>query len=414
VDVSTTTPLIAHVLTPLGRGAVATIQVSGDENSLASTFDRYFKSANGKALIDQPLHRICFGNWQSLGGALGDQEEVVVCRTSSSRIEVNCHGGQVAIDRILQMLAADGAELASNESGIVPKSHASFLESECYQALSCATTRRAVEFLLPQLPDRLEVVVEELLAELQDERSSSALEPTNNLTRIEKLDSILQWAEFGRHLTQPWRVVLIGRPNVGKSTLINALLGYDRAIVYDQPGTTRDVVVGDTAFAGWPVQIADTAGIRETTNTLESQGIQKSQQEIATADCVCVLLDSSTQLDASELALLEQAAVADDSGVNRLLVVLHKSDLGTCWTVEDLPPRFRDRCVSVSSTKRIGVDELIDRIVQVLVPKVPQDEAIIPLTNRQIDCMTKTRQALQIIPADESSAIRALIELLHR
>src|SRR6185503_7750192 len=110
---------------------------------------------------------------------------------------------------------------------------------------------------------------------------------------------LLALAEVGLHLTTPWRVVFAGPPNVGKSSLVNALLGYPRAIVYDQPGTTRDVLTASTAFDGWPFELRDTAGLRDgiSLDSVEVEGVARARAQIATADLVVFVHDRSAGLD---------------------------------------------------------------------------------------------------------------------
>ena len=434
--------LVANVLTPAGRGAVATIRISDEPDSLAAAVDRIFQSANGKGLLDQPINRICFGHWiadaasePSSGNsepsglrdaqsgtaqsrtpqsnAESNAEEVVLCRTSPNQVEVNCHGGQAAIDRILLSLSAGG--LATPTMKAIDEK--SYIANECLSMLTQSTTARTVEFILRQLPDRLERLLVSLIetidqvevsmatADLSDE-AVAALE--SSCSRIQR---ILSWSEFGRHLIEPWRVVLVGCPNVGKSTLINALLGYERAIVFDEPGTTRDVVIGETAFDGWPVRLADTAGIRRTDNELESQGIAKSRQEIVDADCVCVLLDVSDELTTREVELLN--AVVEIAGADKSVVVLHKADLMPQWHRAAIPEPLRDRCVSVSSVSGDGVESLMQRIVHLLVPETPTDDDIVPLSRRQVACLERARNSLSPQSVEISEAQQALRQCLN-
>jgi tRNA modification GTPase len=403
----------ASVLTPTGRGAVATIRVRADAKVLCSVINQFFQPANSRPLEEQEIGRVCFGLWCASEAHGTNTEEVVVCRVSETHVEVNCHGGKAAIDRIMQMLADAGFN--DRTGGQMPGY--SSLAAECQHALTLATTRRTVEFILRQLPDRLETAVVRFI-ELLDggpakhdgsgrfhEQNSQAIDDCQS-----QLAEILKHSEFGLHLTQPWRVVLVGRPNVGKSTLINALLGYDRAIVFDQPGTTRDVVVGQTAFDGWPIQLADTAGIRATDNALESAGIARSQEEIANADCVCILLDLSNQLSADDLDLLK--STSDQIDQQRIVVVLHKSDLEHRWSQSDLPSLYQDRTVHVSSTSQTGVDSLINEVVSTLVPTVPADDVIVPLTVRQIKCLSTALEFLCSEEANPNLASKSLRQLV--
>src|SRR5262249_26206167 len=133
------------------------------------------------------------------------------------------------------------------------------------------------------------------------------------------LDKLLALAPVGLHLAQPWRLVVAGPPNVGKSSLVNALVGFERAIVFDQPGTTRDVVTALTAFSGLPVELCDTAGLRNTDDSLEAAGVARAQEQAAAADLVLLVLDVSQPWMADQRELVDTWP--------RAIVVLNKADL---------------------------------------------------------------------------------------
>lgn len=186
----------------------------------------------------------------------------------------------------------------------------------------------------------------------------------------ERATQILAWANFGRHLTHPWDVVLAGRPNVGKSSLINALVGFERSIVFDEPGTTRDVVTAETAFDGWAIRLSDTAGQRGSSNELEAAGIARAREAFAAADVRLLLIDVNEPPHEDDLRLFAEWPDA--------IVVAHKSDLPDAWG-ESLPRgAFR-----VSSLHRTGLSELASAVVARLIPELPTAETVIPLTERQ-------------------------------
>jgi len=338
------------VLTPAGRGAVATLRVRGFDG-----FDQspsLFAAANGKALTEQPLQRVCFGRWGTDPG-----EEVVLCRIDSNVVEIHCHGGDAAVARISSDLEARGytREVVPDiERGAAD---AETIEAECRAALSRATTLRTADILWQQCEGRLAGAFDRL----------STLSPSKAAQRAREL---LRWAEFGRHLTQPWKVVLCGRPNVGKSSLINALVGYGRSIVFDQPGTTRDVVTVETALDGWPVELSDTAGLRENADELEAAGISRARRQLESADLRLLLVDISCAPHDEDRQLLEEWP---DS-----LVVAHKSDRPNRW--EQLPAG----ALAVSSLHGDGVEELAAAIVGRLIPSVPPPSSPIPVADRQI------------------------------
>ncbi|MFG0332627.1 MAG: GTPase [Maioricimonas sp. JB049] len=348
----------AAVMTPSGRGAVATILVEGDPSPLDDVTPPVFRAANGKPIVSQPIGRICYGQWGTQPG-----ESVVVCRTAPDRLEVHCHGGRAAIDRILADLSGLGWE---TRTGPAP-SGLTTLDRECAEALMRATTRRTAAVLLEQQSGLLRSTIEELLQLSGDDAAGVLAE-------------LLRWGRFGRHLTQPWRVALIGRPNVGKSSLINVLLGYTRSIVYDQPGTTRDIVTGETAFDGWPVELCDTAGLRAAEESLEAQGISRAREILETADLRLILLDRSEPIPSEDVELI---AAWPES-----LVVINKIDLPTAWT------EFEHPAVNVCATTGQGVDKLTHEMMQRLVPEVPPEKTPIPVSARQIMRLQAAADAL--------------------
>ena len=185
----------------------------------------------------------------------------------------------------------------------------------------------------------------------------------------------------------------MGRPNVGKSSLINALLGHSRSIVFDEPGTTRDVVTAETAFAGWPVELADTAGLRERTDSgpkgdLEAAGIESAKKHLQSADCRLLVLDLSGPLTSEDHTLLTSWPTA--------IVVGNKVDLVGCRARQMPIPM-----ISVSARTGVGLGQLIDEIVKRLVPRLPDDEQLIPFTERQIRLLSQSRDALAREAIDE-------------
>jgi tRNA modification GTPase len=383
----------AALLTPRGRGAVATIRVCGDDRATGPAIDRYFTAVNGRPIAEQALGRICFGHWRDNDNSsdVASSEEVVVCRTSDSIVEVHCHGGDAAVNRVLAMLADSGVAGVTWE-----QQHAEItspFKTECHAALTQATTGRTAGILLEQSSGLLFREIDELHALAADAQAPSIFE--------QRLQSLIDWSDFGRRLTEPARIVLAGRPNVGKSTLINALLGYSRAIVFDEPGTTRDIVTGETAFDGWPVQLSDTAGIRETVDELEREGIERTRRAIENADLVCLLIDVSQPAELEDMQLLDQLAVSPGSG-SPCLVLHHKADLPRRWDAD-----HQTNGLAVSSVTGSGVDELMTQIVRLLVPSVPATGTPIPVSVRQSQWL---KAAMSCHVAGDSHGVRSALQ----
>lgn len=404
----------AALLTAAGRGAVAVIRVASDFGSGLAVIDRYFRAANGHSIEQQECGALCYGVWSdsdAAGESLVEAEDVVVCRTGAGVVEIHCHGGPAAIERILCQLERSGVrpadwrdqllDLSGNEASLSGRVAA--IDVECFDAMTRATTERAALLLLRQSQGLLRAEIDTLvdlsveigieMAQGPGQQRSVIAEQAEFLGRLQGL---LDRSEYGVHLAEPWRVVLAGRPNVGKSTLMNALLGYSRAIVFDEPGTTRDVVTGETAFDGWPFSISDTAGVRATGSELEQEGIRRTRRSIADADLVCLLLDTSARSTDEDRALIADLRATVPHG--RLLVVAHKSDRPNVWG-DETP----GDALPVSSTTGDGIDQLAAAIVERTVGEAPDAELAVPVTRRQVQHL---RQTLESARGDDWPDVR--------
>jgi tRNA modification GTPase len=365
---------VASVLTPPGRGAIAVVTTAGPGAHAA--VDAHFRAANGRLIARQRVGRIVFGHW----GEMPHSEEVVVCRQSAEALEIHCHGGAAAVARIVEALAAAGCRIASWKEWLAT-SAPDVLTAEADLALTEATTDRTAAILLDQRAGTLRAAVEELVRLLEVGEPAAA---------IDGLAALLGRATLGSHLMRPWQVAIAGRPNVGKSSLANALLGYQRAIVFDQPGTTRDVLAAETAVDGWPVRLTDAAGIRvDAGDSIEAEGVCRARRRVAEADLVIWVLDAAA-LPPSELSdamatAWKQLAVDLDAAFVRSvdpLVVLNKFDLLSPSLVE-VAMRQAPSAIAVSALKRTGLDLLLGAIGGRLVPHPPQPGDAVPFTERQ-------------------------------
>lgn len=362
--------LTAARLTAGGRGAVATIRIcarpAATDGSPAGglqfqSLNGLFNAINGQALNDQPLQKIVFGHWREI-----DAEDLVVCRVATSIVEIHCHGGDAAVQRILNDLSAAGCNIIDWREQVTATQ--SGLDVECLEVLSRTSTWRTTRIALEQANGLLRDAFLNLerLAERDQVDFQAAV------------DTLLQWSTFGLHLSKPWNVVLTGCPNVGKSSLINALLGYQRAIVFDQPGTTRDIVTGETAFDGWPVMLSDTAGIRNGASELEVAGIARAFEWLRTADLRLLLIDVGEAPTADDEALIRQWPDA--------IIVAHKSDRPNLWG-----DRLPAEAIPVSSVTGEGLAELQRQLINGIVPSVPVAGTPVPITARQIDLLKAVR-----------------------
>ena len=208
------------------------------------------------------------------------------------------------------------------------------------------------------------------------------------------LTKIIGRAEFGEHLTRPWRVVLAGRPNAGKSSLMNALLGYPRSIVFAEPGTTRDVLTATTALCGWPVELVDTAGLRASSEPIEAEGVARAERQVREADLVLLVCDVTADWSNDD-----RDAVA---AARQTLVIHHKCDLASV-------PGGRPAGLAVSALTGQGIDELCRAIAARLVPEPPEPGEAVPLGQWQLGLLEQALAA--VCGRDGESAARLLGQL---
>jgi tRNA modification GTPase len=258
-----------------------------------------------------------------------------------------------------------------------------WLERRARQVLQHATTARTAQFAVEQLNGRLREALDQLL--------QSAAQ--GDAARVEGLAAqLLERAPVGEHLDRPWRIALVGPPNVGKSSLFNALLGYTRAIVSARAGTTRDVVRAQTAVDGWPIELQDTAGVRATDDEIEQQAIDRAHQARQQADLRLAVVDCQQGLVDAHRPFAQMPAV---------IWVWNKSDMGNPPASSSGEAGGTDlvtngRQVQVSARTGEGLDRLLVAIGNRLVPHPPPPGAAIPL-DRQI--IERLHAALSIVRA---------------
>jgi tRNA modification GTPase len=347
-------------LTPPGRAAVAVVLVAGPQ--AAELILDSLHRPDSERLRTLPVERILVGRWGSPSG-----EEVVVCRRSDESVEVHCHGGTAAVRTVMERLTELGCRPMSWQDWI-RRCAVDPLRTEAEIALAAAPTSRTAAILLDQYHGALSRAVQEAC-----DAAVSNDWPRATAT----LEAILSHRGVGQHLTRPWRIVLAGRPNVGKSSLLNALSGFQRAIVADLPGTTRDVVTAETAIDGWPVQLADTAGLRNASNEIETAGVARASAAALAADLVLLVDDASI---AAPFELPHQGSV---------LRVLTKIDLPHS-SRGDCRSRF-DVCVSAHTGE--GIPALLAAIGKTLVPAPPKVGDAVAFTDQQFDQLDRARAA---------------------
>ena len=360
-DTSSLAGATVTVLTPPGRGAVASLAIAGPgaADHVSAHFEPLAKAPGEHADLAQlpeataPRHytaelvvdRIVVGYWRSPVG----REQVVIARRASDCFEVHCHGGRAAVEAIVESLVQAGARQQDWQAWIAAR-EADPLVAAAQRSLADAPTLRTAGILLDQVHGALSRVIADARSLIARREGAAA---------FELLQSLLATVMLGEHLISPWLVVLAGPPNAGKSSLINALVGYERAIVARLPGTTRDVLTARTAIDGWPVELADTAGLSSSSDPLEQAGVALARSQMTTADVVLWLMPC----DGPPPPMIEMPA----SVAGRSILVRSKCDLltGPQFTATELPT------IATSAQTGAGLPELMAAISRRLVPRPP-------------------------------------------
>jgi tRNA modification GTPase len=322
-----------------------------------------------------------------VGAGTGDEVVALVAGGEPPEVEIHCHGGPAPVAMVVEALVAAGAERRQPVAWVRHDAR-SLVAAEAFVDLARAPTLRTAEILLEQSQGALEAEVADLVRLVEPSRDRA----------LEGLDRLLARSVFSRKLVEGWTVVLAGRPNVGKSCLLNALAGYDRAIVDPAPGTTRDVVTVRTAFDGWPVELSDTAGLRDAYDPIETAGIALARARQAEADLTLLVLDRSEPLTESDGAL--RAALSASGG----LVVASKADLPAAWEPGDAS------VLTVSALSGDGLDRLAASVAHRLVPDPPPPGAGVPFRPSHVRRLEAARGALR--RGDPGAAIGSLESLL--
>ncbi|UCH10216.1 MAG: tRNA uridine-5-carboxymethylaminomethyl(34) synthesis GTPase MnmE [Fidelibacterota bacterium] len=389
------TDTIVALATPPGRGGVAIVRMSGAESL------KIARQLCPAPLADQPRHAHltdlhATGNKQILDKALVTYYKAPASFTGEDIIEISTHGGHVTPRRVIRTLIKLGARQA--EPGEF--SLRAFLngkmdlaEAEALNLMVSSMSRRGQEAatnnltgqlsrevgqvrerlinLLTILEHELDFSEEEIDATSQNEIEGILTQAIDNLSHLQDT------APYGRIIRDGVRVILAGSPNSGKSSLFNALIGHERAIVTDIPGTTRDSLEAWIDIDGFPVCLVDTAGLRDSTDTIERLGVERSRKELSGAD-ITLLLDPEDPFSA-ELALEESAS--------HILFVKSKAD--------QITPAKQRNLIQVSIRREDGLDDLLQQLKAVLHSYIPTGEGAIISSDRQLHALNNGMRCLE-------------------
>ena len=360
------------LLSPPGRSALAVVGVRGPRAVAAVSAS--FTPRGQQSLAQRPDRSLVFGRW---GGPRG--EELVIVRRAGDDLEVHCHGGTAAAAAIQANLADVGCPAVSREDWLEVDHHADTdrpqrerIALEAEAALAVARGPHAARILAQQYAGSLANALEQLVASQPAARARLA-------------DQLLAWGPLGLRLTTPWRVVVAGPPNAGKSSLVNALAGFSRSIVSPLAGTTRDLLETRLVLNGWDVVLVDTAGLRsDTVDAVEQAGVARAQDATRHADLVVVVTASDTRHTDTVSDLLCPLAPR--------LQVFSKCD----QTPHGTTPPVNTLLTSAQTGQ--GIEMLAARIVQSLIPNCPAPGTAVPFTKRQLAMITELRAATACSP----------------
>jgi tRNA modification GTPase len=372
---------IAAISTPMGEGAIAIVRLSGDDSIKIA--GQIFRSIGGKRLTEVPTHTIHYGHLiDPKTEEVIEEVMVSVMRgpktfTKEDVVEINCHGGIVSVNRVLQHVLAYGARLA--EPGEFTKraflnGRIDLSQAEAVMDLIRAKTDRAMNVALGQMEGRLSMLIRglrqeilEILAHVEVNIDYPEYDDVEEMTHnmlLEKsiyvrdeLKKLLQTSQQGKILREGLSTVIVGRPNVGKSSLLNSLVQENKAIVTDIPGTTRDVIEEYVNVRGVPLRLLDTAGIRETEDIVERIGVEKSRQVLKEADLILLVLNYADQFTKEDENLFEAVKGMD------VIVIVNKTDLTQQIDMERVKELAAEhKIVTTSLLEDRGVDELEEAI----------------------------------------------------
>jgi tRNA modification GTPase len=413
---------IAAIATPLGEGGLAVVRLSGPQ--ALAVADQCFVPVGKSSLkpSEAPSHTVQYGRIERRGQPV-DEVLAAILRaprtfTREDVVEISCHGGLLPAKLVLDVLLENGARLA--EPGEFTKraflngridlaqaeAVADLIHSRTELALAAAHEQLAGKLSqrINQLRDDLVKTLAHVEAHIDFPDEDIAPDTKEQLlkrlqTGVEFMDELLRTAHEGQILRRGIRTAIIGRPNAGKSSLLNQLLGHDRAIVSTIPGTTRDTIEETANIRGVPVVFIDTAGLREAGDEIEAEGIRRSRESLAKAELILHVLDASEPLTEGDRKYL-----AEFEGKKRILV-LNKTDLprrlvmcsGTLASAGDLSgkPQFAATTIEVSCLTGAGLEALKDAIKQsVWSGEIKAEMLQVMINSRHQEALKRAREAI--------------------
>ncbi|WP_314045413.1 tRNA uridine-5-carboxymethylaminomethyl(34) synthesis GTPase MnmE [uncultured Leptotrichia sp.] len=402
---------IAAISTPKGEGGIGIIRISGDKSF--EILDKIFKPKNPNKDL---------GFYQFNYGFIHDGEKVIdesmVVRMKAPKtytcedvVEINCHGGQFVTQKVLELVLKNGARHA--EQGEFTKrafmnGRIDLSQAEAVMDLIQGKTEKSISLSLDQLRGDLRDKINSFKKALLDITAHVnvvldypeegiddplPVELRDNLEAVyEEATRLIESYDKGKKIKEGIKTVIVGKPNVGKSTLLNSLLREERAIVTHVAGTTRDVIEEVINIKGIPLVLVDTAGIRQTDDIVENIGVEKSKEFIEKADLVLLVLDASRELEDEDREVINQI----NENHKKVIVLLNKIDLERKI---DLDEYNFENIVEISAQKNVGIEDMEEKIYSFIVDEKVEDssEKLIITNVRHKTALEKTKDAIRNI-----------------
>ncbi len=404
---------IAAIGTPIGKGAIGIVRISG--KGALKILRELFRTKKGERKENFEERKMYYGLVVNEFEEPIDEVLAVYMKgprsfTGEDVVEIHSHGGIVVVRKILREVLRKGARLAEPGEFTMRafiNGKIDLTQAEAINQLIEAKSEVEAKIALKQLEGSLSKKIEELrdnLLELKAYIEAAVDFPEEEVEILEKgqvkekvlealgkLKKLIESYREGKLIREGIKVAIVGRPNVGKSSLLNALLKEERAIVTEVPGTTRDVIEESITLKGIPLRLIDTAGIRETLEKVERIGIKRSLEKLREADVILFVIDGSKGLTEEDLKILNQLKKKEN-----VIAVINKRDLGLKVKCSDLT-EFK-RCVEVSAKEEKGIEELTEKILELVMIEpeavLGKEEPLIT-SERQKRLLEETKGALE-------------------
>ena len=429
---------IAAISTPKGEGGIGIIRISGDKSF--EILSKIFNMKNPNK--DLGFYKFNYGFVHDNGKII---DEVMTVRMKAPKtytcediVEINCHGGNLITEKVLELVLKNGARHA--EQGEFTKrafmnGRIDLSQAEAVMDLIQGKTEKSISLSMDQLRGDLKEKINKFKKALLDvtahvnvvldypEEGIDDPLPENlreNLEKVYKEANILiESYDKGKKIKEGIKTVIVGKPNVGKSTLLNSLLKEERAIVTHIPGTTRDIIEEIINIKGIPLVLVDTAGIRKTEDIVENIGVEKSKQFIEKADLILLVLDASKELEKEDIEVIEK--IKENN--KKTIVLLNKIDLERKI---DLSNYDLENILEISAKDNIGIDEMEEKIYSYIIEEDVENtsEKLIITNIRHKTALEKTKEAvnnifetidngmpMDLISVDLKEALDALSEI---